>query len=684
MAFATYLIYLDYKKQSGIKKEQNKLMVIGLIISTISASSNFPLWYDIPIPPILNILSGFFVYLTAYSIIRFRFFDIKLVFRQSTVYFFSLATLVLPAITLSYIFYFFFPEQSIWFSAFVFIIVIFLFDKSKKFFGRIANKYFFTSLYDGRELTARTSEQLSSTIELSRIYEYIIDAVTNKMKIDRIAFLIYSRKNNSFRIDYKPADWQKINLLELSRFVDFKDEKNRVFVIEELTHEPEFKNKLEAEKMFRLGFGLVVSLKLKDQLLGLLVLGQKNSREPYNDEDLAVISLIANQFSFALNNALLLDKTEKINLKLREEQEKTSAIIKNLVDPIIVLNKNNEIILFNKSAEDVLGLKRTDIGKKIKAENNFSLNNFTGIIKKEYTVKDTGTKINGNPVEEINLGPKKQTDDKSQYNLLKNQKYEHTFKVVTATIYGRYKKTYGHMKIFYDITRERYIDMIKSEFITIAAHQLRTPLSAVKWALRMTIDEELGKINQAQKDLLDKGYESNERVINVINDMLDVSRIEDGKFGYEFDDGELKEVIDKLLDRLKPQVENKKIKVKADIPEQFPKIHMDKEKMELALENIVTNAILYTPEQGKIDIRLEQKDGQALLSVSDNGIGISDEEQTQLFEKFFRGENAVRLQTEGSGLGLFITKNIIEKHEGTISIKSREGVGTTVEIRLPV
>lgn len=223
-----------------------------------------------------------------------------------------------------------------------------------------------------------------------------------------------------------------------------------------------------------------------------------------------------------------------------------------------------------------------------------------------------------------------------------------------------------------------------SEFISIATHQLRTPLTAIKWSIKMILDGDVGKLNQEQQELLSKGYQSNERVIKLINDLLDVSRIEEKKFDYQFDKYDFKNIIDTAIERLQNLIIKKHLKIKFNKPIKSPKIYVDKEKILLVLQNLLANAMNYSTENGIIKIDIKIKNKFLLIYIKDNGVGIPKNEQFKLFSKFFRASNIMKFKTQGSGLGLFITKNIIEKHGGRISIKSQEGKGTEVCFSLPI
>ncbi|MEK7631259.1 MAG: HAMP domain-containing sensor histidine kinase [Patescibacteria group bacterium] len=229
------------------------------------------------------------------------------------------------------------------------------------------------------------------------------------------------------------------------------------------------------------------------------------------------------------------------------------------------------------------------------------------------------------------------------------------------------------------------LDQLKTEFISVASHQLRTPLSAVKWSLKMLMDEDAGPLNKQQADMVSKGYQSNERMITLINDLLDVSRIEENRFSYTFVEEPLDPILHELIDEVQHTAEEKRIKILYDAGKQpLPIVRIDAQKMHLAIQNLLDNALKYTPVSGTISLRVRAEHDEMILSIQDTGVGIPVHQQTHVFSKFFRGDNVIRMQTEGTGLGLFISYSIVQKHHGRIWFESHEGNGTTFFISLPL
>lgn len=230
------------------------------------------------------------------------------------------------------------------------------------------------------------------------------------------------------------------------------------------------------------------------------------------------------------------------------------------------------------------------------------------------------------------------------------------------------------------------LDQKKSEFVTIVAHQLRTPLSGIKWILSMFIKKEFGPLASEQLTFIRKAYASNDRMIALVNDMLGADRIESGKVRYLFQPTELVDLVDKVLIELLPQMNAKKLTLRFESRlAKIPRVKADPEKLRDAFQNLLDNSVKYSRPHGTIEVRMKVGEHQeVIVSVKDTGIGIPKNQQKNIFDRFFRAQNAVKLETTGSGLGLFIVKNIIEGHGGRIWFESEEEKGSTFYFTLPI
>lgn len=225
---------------------------------------------------------------------------------------------------------------------------------------------------------------------------------------------------------------------------------------------------------------------------------------------------------------------------------------------------------------------------------------------------------------------------------------------------------------------------MKSEFISIVSHQLRSPLLNLKWAIELLLSGRLGKIEEKQTEYFRILKENSFRMEELIRDLLIVSRIETGKIPFKKKEFSMKEIIKELIVEFEHFAKSSNIEIKFHCQKNLPKVFADSHQIRLVVENLLDNAIHYTKDKGKIEIRLEQKNKNLYFKIKDNGVGIPDEDKKYIFQKFFRSKNILKYQTKGSGLGLFIAKSIIKKSGGKIGFESQENKGSTFWFILPI
>jgi len=236
-----------------------------------------------------------------------------------------------------------------------------------------------------------------------------------------------------------------------------------------------------------------------------------------------------------------------------------------------------------------------------------------------------------------------------------------------------------------DMTKLKEMDRLKSEFVSIASHQLRTPLTGIKWFSELLLNGKAGALSGEQKDFVKQIFDSNDRMIKLVDDLLDVSHIdESGKFKIILESGDFSKIIKEVVDQQKIQAKIKSIKI-ALSSECLKKmmLKVDESKIEQAMQNILSNAIKYSPNGSTIFVNCDKKDGQYVCSFKDKGIGIPLYQQHRMFEKFFRADNVITVGS-GTGLGLYIARHIVEGHGGKMWFESKENKGTTVYFSLPI
>lgn len=227
------------------------------------------------------------------------------------------------------------------------------------------------------------------------------------------------------------------------------------------------------------------------------------------------------------------------------------------------------------------------------------------------------------------------------------------------------------------------LDEAKDEFISMASHQLRTPLTSVKGYMSMVIEEDAGKLNVKQKALLDQAFLSSQRMVYLIADLLNVSRLRTGKFVIERQPTKLDEVISGEIMQLRETAKSRNLKLIYEKPKNFPALMLDETKTRQVIMNFADNAVYYTPNNGTIEIKLLDKSSTIEFLVIDNGIGVPKADHHHLFTKFYRAGNARKARPDGTGLGLFMAKKVIVAQGGAIIFKSQEGKGSTFGFSFP-
>jgi len=392
-------------------------------------------------------------------------------------------------------------------------------------------------------------------------------------------------------------------------------------------------------------------LTVSNRQVGILGVYYSQKRD-YADEELSILDTIAHGFAVSLENL-------RAFLSLSAEQRKTLAMVNNLTDGVLLFDHYNSIASFNPMAESFFDIKAGEVmGKNISELVKFpALEPLIGLIGQEIKVVF-----------------------RKEIQTTKNSILEVSTVPMTTK-----KEKLGTLVIIHDITREKGVEKMKTEFVSISAHQLRTPISAVKWILRMMVDGDFGTVTDEQKEELNKAYQSNERMVVLINDLLNVTRIEEGKYISKPVLSSMEDIVLVVLDSLKELATRHKVEVDFQKPDKaMPKVKVDEEKINLVIQNLVGNAIKYTMPGGKVTVSLKLDDENMEFMVKDTGIGIPEDQQKRIFNKFFRGSNVIKIETDGSGLGLFIAKNIIDAHGGRIWFESEEGKGTTFHFTIPL
>ena len=569
--FALLYNFYRYFQESNSVIERHRItyyVVAFAILNLIGGTAYLPA-YKIGIYPISLIAPLVFSVLIAYAIVVHRLMDIKLVMRKWSVILSSVFTILIFAFAVQYAFerYFGrFAEFSNWVNLLILVAALPAFSSVRNYYYYLANKYFFTSLYDSRQVLVRLGDRLRSTLDINKIYGFISATLVSSFHTKATAILVKNIKEEK----YEAAFNNGFQLGDERLFLENKSLFDRLFRYSEPIIVEELKTGLRPEDAAALDFlikknvAIMMPLNLKSETLGLIVLSAKESGDMYNEEDLETLRAIAAQSAVAIKNAELYEETKNFSITLQKEVDRQTAELKN-----------------------------------------------------------------------------------------------------------------ANIKL-------QQLDKAKTEFISIASHQLRTPLSIIKGFVSMMLEGTYGQISDEVKDKLKKTYESAERLIRLVDALLDLSHIESGKIRLEMKKMDLARMAASVVEELAPEAEEKNINLKFKDPGREYFILGDEEKLRQVVMNLIDNAVKYTKE-GEVEVYFEEKGKNVRLAVKDTGMGMRKEEIAILFQKFVRGSEAAHYHTEGTGIGLYVAKRLLEEQKGEIGAASEgEGKGSEFFILMPL
>ena len=235
-----------------------------------------------------------------------------------------------------------------------------------------------------------------------------------------------------------------------------------------------------------------------------------------------------------------------------------------------------------------------------------------------------------------------------------------------------------------DITTAKRIDRAKTEFVSLASHQLKTPLTAINWYVELLFKKETGELNDAQQKYMNSVYNGNKHMMDLVDSLLNVSRVELGSFAVEPAPTDLRVLADVCIQELQQQIGQKKIELRKQYTKDLPMIGVDPKLTGTVLQNLLSNAVTYTPDGGFVELDISFDSTDAIIKVTDNGYGIPFDAQPKIFSKLYRADNARKAVPGGNGLGLYIVKSIMDQVGGSIRFESIENKGTTFFVTIPL
>jgi signal transduction histidine kinase len=394
----------------------------------------------------------------------------------------------------------------------------------------------------------------------------------------------------------------------------------------------------------------------------------------YLAEPLKYLVSALNGFFIILVWVALLKSVFK-NFKIEVTQKQISNILLSINDPVVAYDSSFRILFINASSENLLGISNQKItGIRVTPE----MNNIPeyGLLAKIMFPSLAPIVLR----KQVNVFPQKMV-------IKLGEPKEMTLEVTTSQIFNDKHEVMGFLKIIKDKTQEENLARTQKDFITVAAHQLRTPLTGLNWAVDLLLKEEFGSLTKEQLATVEQMKTALGSLSLTVNNVLNIAQLEEGRFGFDFKENDLNEAVLTVLNTLEPAAKRRNIRIsfyKPDPP--LPVLTFDRKRIETVIQTLVDNAIKYNIEKGEVRIKINRTADNLYVEirVEDTGIGVPNREASKLFTKFFRAGNALKNQTEGTGLGLYIAKNIVDNHGGKMIVNSIEGRGSVFSFTLPL
>ena len=527
----------------------------------------------------------------------------------------------------------------------------------------------------------RITTELSSSLELEQILGNTLKILNESLNAEQSMILLSDGTNThydagSMMIDLQRAAGQPFAYQPDRQMVSLFLQHRDSILIQDARGDTHFIIPNRENLPFR--SAIATPLLMSDQVMGtlLLVNSQPNI---FNEDHVKLVQAAARQISIAMNNAELYeistDQSNRLIDMLRNEEIASSrsiAILEAVADGVLVTDSDNIITLFNNSAERILDLTSGEVvGKTLD-----QFFNFFGKVAEQWML--TIRTWSANP-HSFQSG-----DSYSEQLNLSNNRV--VLVSLAPVIMG--ETFLGTVSIFRDITHQVQVDRLKSEFVANVSHELRTPMTSIKGYVDILLMGAAGEITPQQGQFLQVVKSNTERLGVLVNDLLDVSKIEAGRAVLSHQPVNMLEIAAELIKETSDLSNDsgKSITIQGILPVELPKVHGDRERIRQILGNLIRNAFNYTSNGGEIKVQIQVVDDMVQADVIDNGIGIAPKDQRRIFERFYRGEDPLVLATAGTGLGLALSKILVDMHGGRIWFVSSgvRGEGSIFSFTLPI
>ncbi|MFN2298030.1 MAG: GAF domain-containing protein [Anaerolineales bacterium] len=533
------------------------------------------------------------------------------------------------------------------------------------------------------EALLRISTELVVSLDLEQVLTRALQLVNEAIGADQAAIVLLDPQTQMliYRASLEkdsalPSGGRSLPFHAGEGLAGWVIQQRQAVILPDLEKDPRWVHLYPDEPM-RYRSALAVPLMVGADALGALLL---LSHDPsvFNPEQLRLASAAANQVAAAINNAelyrLIREQADRLGNLVRSQQvesRKSRAMLEAIADGVLVTDEHQKIVLFNDAAGRLLDLNRGQVIGHPAGE-------FIGLFGKAGRSWQEHLQLWRTDPAAAGAGEylaERITLDSGR-----------VLSVHLAPVSSG-EEFIGTVAVFRDITQDVEIDRLKSEFVATVSHELRTPMTSIRGYVEILLMGAMGPLNDDQRRFLQIVMENSNRLEMLVSDLLDISRMESGQIRLNLDVVEIPEMLEEAAEFVRQRClkEEKPLEVNLDIEPDLPSIQADRTRLTEILHNLTDNAFLYTPTGGTVTLRASSRPGGVAIDVSDTGIGITPADRERIFERFYRGEHPVVMATSGTGLGLPITKRLVEMHGGSIQVESSgvPGEGSTIRVILP-
>ena len=674
--FSVIALYSRYYSSTRIDQIRYKYFVMGFLTTiTIGVLSNVILVSVIGINRFYYLgplASIFMIGFTAYAILKYRLMDIALVIKKTTAY-----SLITTAITFVYVlvvigFEFLsrllFGYYSFWSVIPATLIIAVTFVPVRDRVQKVTDQIFFRQMVEYQKVIKEITRMIVSVTDLHTLFRLIDRTIIRVMCIKNASILLLEEKEDQYVVKKTNGLPNVISGIRLSLndpLVTYLEEKKDAVVLDEVKDTlqshltpPEEKKRLTQIQMEMEHFEAALSIPsfLKGKLVGIFNLGEKLSGELYSPDDIELLLTMASEAAIAIENA-------KLYRDITETRDYLNSLVQGSDDAIFTVDLSGVILSWNEGAKTIFNYTSAEVIGKIPPF--FIESEIRQLINKVFRAEKV-----------------------KAIEMLKRNKSgkEIPLLLTLSSIRDSAANIIGISGILKDITELKKVDQLKSKFLSVVSHELRTPLTPIKGYLSLLLDGKLGEIDPKQREALTIILNQSNHLQNLIDCVLDISRIESGKpLEIQKEPTFLDAIIKESIEALATAFSDKLMKIKVNYPSKPIALMADKKKLLRVMDNLLGNALKFSPSKGSAEVTIKAEDKRIKVAVADTGIGIAPQHREKIFDKFYQIDSSYNRSSGGIGMGLTVAKEIVEAHQGRIWAESKGlGAGSKFIFTLPI